>query len=442
MKKRFLLLSILCVCLLTVLSGCAQKSCNHSWTDATCKSPKTCSLCNETEGSPLAHTFGEPVITRASCDKPGQKSLTCQVCQAVESEEIADTFSAEEIYDLAKSSVGEILTFDQDGQEVSLGTCFVYGEDGKLLTNYHVMTGAHSAKVTLNGTEYDIKQVLAYDRDVDLALVKIDASDLSVLPICQKEHAVGKSIFALGSSQGLTATFSRGIITYAAREQDGVTYVQHDAAISSGNSGGPLINEYGEVIGINTLTVLDSQNLNFAISASELSVLKEEAPITLTRFFELECDPYLRLKEHIVEHGIYDIETEDYKLVLGEAPSEDNRTVYTRYAIYNEDWDCIRLFVSAGDGELFVMSLDPDLSGSYSWKITDVSEKYVQGTLSASSFRPSAMISFKESDINDTLLRNALRTRASAMIRHILVHMATDFDGLRVLPEDLGFTNY
>ena len=76
----------------------------------------------------------------------------------------------------------------------------------------------------------------------------------------------------------LVLTFSSGLISAAPRTIDGVKYVQHEAPISTGNSGGPLINKYGEVIGINTMYVNNAQNLNFAIHLSELDNLDYSTP--------------------------------------------------------------------------------------------------------------------------------------------------------------------
>ncbi len=166
--------------------------------------------------------------------------------------------TASEVHDKAEESVGEVVTYNQSGTELSLGSCFVYTRDGKLVTNYHVIEDAYSVKVTIDETTYGVQKVLAYDKDIDLAVLKINANNLAPLELDESTQEVGKPVYAFGSSKGLTATFSQGIITYADRIMDGVHYVQHDAAISSGNSGGPLINEYGKVIGINTMTMRDS----------------------------------------------------------------------------------------------------------------------------------------------------------------------------------------
>ena len=233
------------------------------------------------------HIYKESVVIEATCLTEGKKSYTCSKC--------SDTYTAaynmavytpDMIYNKASKAVGEIITYNKFGKELALGTGVVYSDDGQILTNYHVIEDAYSAKITLGRNTYDVKQVLAYDKKIDLAILKIEASGFLTLPICAEEVQVGRPAYALGSSKGMTATFSQGIITYANREMDGVTYVQHDAAISSGNSGGPLINEYGEIIGINTWTYKDSQNLNFAIFASEIEKLNFGTPLTMEEFYK------------------------------------------------------------------------------------------------------------------------------------------------------------
>ncbi len=169
-------------------------------------------------------------------------------------------YSAEEINEQAKRYVGEITCYDKSGKAISIGTGFVYTEDGKVITNYHVIDGSYYAEIIINGVEYEIKSVLSYDENIDLAILKIDGNKFAHAVICEKEPETGNTVFAIGSSRGLTNTFSKGIVTYYNRIIDNVSHIQHDASITNGNSGGPLINEYGEVIGINTWGINDSQN--------------------------------------------------------------------------------------------------------------------------------------------------------------------------------------
>lgn len=181
--------------------------------------------------------------------------------------------SSEEVFRAISPSVVEICVFDRNGDPFARGSGFFVDDRGQIATNFHVMEGAYSATATLSdGTELEITAVNAYDADLDLALVQTSASGN---PFLEQETAVttGETVYALGSPRGLTGTFSDGIVSSASRYDNGVEYVQTTAPISPGNSGGPLVNVYGRVIGINTFYVNDSQNLNFAVKVSQLANL-------------------------------------------------------------------------------------------------------------------------------------------------------------------------
>ena len=254
---------------------------------------KHCSVCNktlvaQTTVAQIEHDYSiESIITEATCIAAGTKKYTCSNCPAytTESYELSK-YTATEINTQALQYVGEITVYDKSGSALGLATGFVISSDGKIVTNYHVIEDAYSAKIIINGVTYTIQQVLAYDKTIDLAVLKINATGIPYANICSKEIAVGSTVYAIGSSRGLTNTFSSGMVTYYNRIVDGVSHIQHDASITHGNSGGPLINEYGEVVGINTWGVSDSQNLNFAVFTSELNNLVYGTPMTLAEFYE------------------------------------------------------------------------------------------------------------------------------------------------------------
>lgn len=262
---------------------------------------KHCSACGavlveQTEIEPLGHRYdGGTVVTAASCVLDGTKKYTCTVstCRHTYSEPYAKpTFTAAELYNQAIKYVGEITVYDKNGEMAGVGSGFVYSSDGRIVTNYHVIEQAYSATITINKKTYTIGSVLAFDENIDLAVVKIEASGLTAANVCKKPVTVGQTVWAIGSPQGQTNTFSQGIITYADREFDGVSHIQHDASLTHGNSGGPLINAYGEVIGINTWCFADSQNLNFAVFADEIDNLVFQEPLSLSELYETNHDPY------------------------------------------------------------------------------------------------------------------------------------------------------
>ena len=201
----------------------------------------------------------------------------------------ARKLSSEEIFDKISPAVVEISAYEPSGRYYSLGSGFFIDDSGCLVTNYHVIDGADSGEVTLfDGSHRNILAVLDYSKSLDLAVLQIDIADNPYLTISERKVTTGEAIYALGSSQGLTNTFSSGIVSTASREIDGVACIQTTAPISEGNSGGPLVDPYGEVVGVNSMTLVTGQNLNFAIDIHELEKLGRDKALTLAEVYALE----------------------------------------------------------------------------------------------------------------------------------------------------------
>lgn len=165
----------------------------------------------------------------------------------------------QQIYQLVNPAVVTVLGYAMDGQ--SVGTGILFSENGFLLTNAHVIEGCHAAVAALpSGKTYDVTMV-GYDYDEDLAVLKIE-SDGEPFPCVvfgdSRKLWVGEPAYAIGNPLGvdLRGTFTSGVISGLSREIEvggtSLRLLQTDAALNSGNSGGPLINQYGQVIGINT----------------------------------------------------------------------------------------------------------------------------------------------------------------------------------------------
>src|SRR5215831_12475672 len=156
-----------------------------------------------------------------------------------------------------------------------LGSGFIISPDGTIVTNNHVVDGATEIKVTMSdGREFAAK-VLGWDPKTDLALLKIDARDLPVIPLGNTSDAqVGEPVMAIGNPFGLEQTVTTGIVSATGRvigEGPYDDFIQTDAAINPGNSGGPLINAQGQVVGINTAIYSQgggSVGIGFAIPMS------------------------------------------------------------------------------------------------------------------------------------------------------------------------------
>lgn len=427
------------------LSGCFAFSliaCNKSESST---SENGSNASNSSQSSQTCtHEYESEVTRKATCKKSGLKTYTCELCGDSYTESVSlEALSANEIFEDSKNAVGEIITYDKSGSELALGTGFVYSSDGKIITNYHVIEDAYVAKIAINKQNYNVQSILAYDKTIDLAILKIEATNLSVLKVCEKSHAVGTAVYAFGSSRGLTATFSQGIITYADRELDGVHYVQHDAAISSGNSGGPLINQYGEVIGVNTMTIRDSQNLNFAISAKELSNLDYSTPLTFAQFYEKECDTFTQLKNYVIQNGTYEASDNDYSLDFDSVNT--GSIIYQTGATYDVTNNEIELTLFMTSDSMYAMvflTID-QIDGIYTWTYVDNYEQYVTGNIYASTFSNSTVLYYTNYyGIYSTSMLTSLRELASSMMGLLLTSMSVDYASIGVTASDLGFVNF
>jgi serine protease Do len=156
---------------------------------------------------------------------------------------------------------------------LSIGTGFIISGDGYLLTNHHVIDGADEVKVTLSDRREFKAKVVGSDPQSDVAVLKISASDLPYLRIGEsKALKPGQWVVAIGSPFGLDHSVTAGIVSAVGRnagaEQRYVPFIQTDVAINRGNSGGPLLNTRGEVVGINSQIFSNSggyMGVSFAI---------------------------------------------------------------------------------------------------------------------------------------------------------------------------------
>ena len=175
----------------------------------------------------------------------------------------------------------------QQSQGISLGSGFIINEEGYILTNAHVAANATEIRVVLSGDDQQIPaRIIGMDPMTDTALLKAEAGyPLQALPLGDSDSLkVGEMVIAIGNPLGLTHTMTSGLISAKQRVipgQDGqiLDFLQTDSAINPGSSGGPLINLYGEVIGINTAIISDAQLVGFAIP---MNTVKEVMPLLIT----------------------------------------------------------------------------------------------------------------------------------------------------------------
>jgi serine protease Do len=183
------------------------------------------------------------------------------------------------------------------GRQKAIGSGFVIDASGYIITNAHVVNGAQRVQVALPGgpAEGSIAgslasritvipaRIIGVSREIDLALLKVDATNLAALPVANYRNLrQGETVFAFGSPQGLRNSVTHGIISAVARQTDpdsSMVYIQTDAPINPGNSGGPLVNLNGEVVGVNTFILSESggaEGLGFAIPCGVVHVVYEQ----------------------------------------------------------------------------------------------------------------------------------------------------------------------
>ena len=159
------------------------------------------------------------------------------------------------IYNQLKDSVALIQT------DLGLGSGFVYDIQGHIITNYHVIEGAESIQVTFLDGNITSAEIIGLDIYSDLAVIKVDPEVTTLNPVVlgsSSDLTVGEPVAAMGNPYGLSDTLTVGIVSSLGRTLEAtggyliIDIIQIDAAVNPGNSGGPLVNLHGQVVGVNT----------------------------------------------------------------------------------------------------------------------------------------------------------------------------------------------
>ena len=182
----------------------------------------------------------------------------------------------------------KIEVYNKTGSKVSTGSGFIVDSNGIIVTNNHVIENAASIMITLNnGDTYSDVVVRDFDEVKDIAVIKISGYDLPTVKLGNSRNLeIGEKIIVCGSSLGdLSNTLSEGIISSIRQSDKGYRYIQMSAPISPGNSGGPVVLENGEVIGISTASRIQGQNLNFAVPINYvLGMIENNKNMTLAKY--------------------------------------------------------------------------------------------------------------------------------------------------------------
>lgn len=182
-----------------------------------------------------------------------------------------EALSGEEIFAKCSQAVFYIEMYNDSGEKTANGSGFFIDSEGTAVTCWHVLENGVSAKVLIAGTGeiHDVVGVYDYSTVNDWAVIKVEGEDFTYLDIGDaKTNVGGATVYALGSPLGLQNTITQGLICNPTRIEDATRFILFSAAISSGSSGGAMINKYGEVLGITAATYVYGQNLNLAINIS------------------------------------------------------------------------------------------------------------------------------------------------------------------------------
>src|SRR5688572_3270534 len=182
--------------------------------------------------------------------------------------------SVESLVAKVRDSVVVISHSGRDGREEGVGAGFVVSSNGLIATALHVIGEARPVSVRLaNGREYEAAEIHAWDRKLDLAIVRIDVQRLAALPLGDSDELnQGATVVAIGNPLGLEHSVVQGVVS-AKREFEFAEMIQIAIPIESGNSGGPLLDLQGRVQGVLTMKSALSRNLGFAVPINALKTL-------------------------------------------------------------------------------------------------------------------------------------------------------------------------
>jgi hypothetical protein len=196
--------------------------------------------------------------------------------------------SATEVAAKCAPAVFHVMLLSKTGDTIRDASGFFINSSGLAVTNYHVIKNMTSAKIKMtDGKSYDITGVYDYSEENDLALIQVNGSNFPYLDLADSASVVtGQNIYAIGYPLAVDQTVTPGTITNASHMVDGINYIMINASISSGSSGGALINSAGKVLGVTSASYSAGQNLNLAVPINLLKGLSEtKTLVTLPSLF-------------------------------------------------------------------------------------------------------------------------------------------------------------
>lgn len=432
----------------------------------------SCKYCNK--------TMRDESVSVVSCsykaipDKANNRTIyTCTMCgdsytgEYISSEALAQA-SAKEIYQSSKDAMLEITARDKQGKNMTIGSGFFISADGYIATNYHVIKGAYSLSIIRynGGTAIASVKVVAYSEALDVAILKIETSNEKYLEFANTVVETGDTIYAIGSSQGLTDTFSYGVVSNPTRIINGKECIQFTAPISGGNSGGPLLDTTGKVVGIVTMQMIDGQNINFAVKSAVVEGVNNQrldTPLDITQVYEanIKNNAFHVLKYYIKNNCTsqigdlytlveYDPQTEQSygrKYTYGYNLKEDRLYIQIELIVDNMSRLSITVdFDQDNDGKFFVDAYDYEYYQStmigyldhtaklYIMSTTELNQEYFDSVFSN--------VETKYAGTNAEMKKMGLYVSYSSLVAKFAVMLNNSGTGLNAGSFDLALPEY
>ena len=235
--------------------------------------------------------------------EPRPTSPTGKHLSAASNEESKSAAGAMSIADLTakvRNSTVVISVMGRDGERSSLGSGFAVSKDGLIATNLHVIGEARPIVVTTSDARrFDVTEIYATDQGMDLAIVRIAANDLTPLKLGDSDAIQqGQEVVAIGNPRGFEHSVVSGVVS-GLRRLDGKSLIQLAIPVEQGNSGGPVLDRSGHVLGLVTMKSVVSENLGFAVAVNSLKpLLKKPNPVPIDRWLTIVCLTRVSGKPH------------------------------------------------------------------------------------------------------------------------------------------------
>lgn len=188
------------------------------------------------------------------------------------------------VYNKVEKAVVALHCYNAKGENVAVGSGFFVSSDGVVATCYHVIENCVGIRVVTNDNDaLEVVSIIGFDKEKDVAFLKVDKKNCQYLKYSDKKVNIGDKIYALGAPQGYENTFSEGIVS-SFRLNNDKPYIQFTAPISQGNSGCPLLDTNGDVIGMVASRNNDGENIAFALKSEFVQSVSIDKNMTILEF--------------------------------------------------------------------------------------------------------------------------------------------------------------